>query len=688
MRGSRFPGFSPGSPGSPGRRTVLRAGAAGAAATVAGPLLTASASQEAARGGGSGLQRAFEDAAARHGVPVSVLLAVSHAQSRWDGHGGAASVAGGYGPMHLTDAAHALATSAARPHGDVAALRGDTARPRAGRRAGGVTAAASTADAVGTADVVGTVGTVDAPSFQTLRRAASLTGLAPGDLRTSTAANVQGGAALLAQAQRELGRPLSEDPADWFGAVAAYAHTDSRRAAEVFAHDVYAVMATGAERVTDEGHRVVLTPTPTPTSESLTSLTAAAAEAGDRDRDPNVEAPRSVSCEWIPAPYEDLGDGDYGNHDKADRPYSQSIDYIVIHDTEATWETTLELVQDPTYVSWHYSLRSSDGHIAQHLATKDVGWHAGNWFVNAKSIGLEHEGFLTEPDAWYTEAMYRASARLVRYLADRFGIPLDRHHVLGHDQVQGPVTSSISGMHTDPGPYWDWQHYFELLGAPFDRSEGTGRGLVTIAPDYDTNTPEFDGCDTDSGACEPHGSAAIRLHAAPDQDAALVRDIGTHPDSDGESTSGVNDVGARATAGQQFAAAGREGEWTAIWYLGQQAWFHDPPGAGRAAVRAPGEVVTGKPGADTIPVYGRAYPEASAYPEGVPVQSVSPLVYEIPAGQEYAVGLRTASEYYYAVTYDTATGHQVVRGEDYVQIQLGHRVAYVRAADVEIRRAR
>ena len=87
-------------------------------------------------------------------------------------------------------------------------------------------------------------------------------------------------------------------------------------------------------------------------------------------------------------------------------------------------------------MSWHYTLRSVDGHIAQHVKAKDVGWHAGNWYVNAKSIGLEHEGFAAQ-GAWYTEAMYRTSAKLVRYLALRLGIPLDRQHIIGHDNVPG-----------------------------------------------------------------------------------------------------------------------------------------------------------------------------------------------------------------------------------------------------------
>jgi hypothetical protein len=658
------------------RRTVLRTATASAAAAAAAPPLLLTASEASASATpevtSRRLQAAFADAAERFGVPLSVLLSVSYLASRWDGHGGAASVTGGYGPMHLTDAHTALtraaeaASYAATHHvSNAEDPRGDTSRPLHRRSPRAVPERSELP-----------------PSLQTLDRAAELTGLDPEALRTSDAANIQGGAALLADAQRALGQPLSDDPAQWYGAVAAFSGAPTRRAAEVFADDVYAVINAGEARTTAGGERVVLEPL------AVTPRTATADGLGlpRAARDPEVEAPDSVSCEWLPAPYEDLGDGDYGNHDKANRPDSQAIDYIVIHDTEATWQTTLDLVQDPTYVSWHYSLRSSDGHIAQHLRTKDVGWHAGNWYVNAKSIGLEHEGFLIEPDAWYTEAMYRASSRLVRYLCRRFDIPLDRHHIIGHDQVQGPVTSNIPGMHTDPGPYWDWVHYFELLGAPFEATAGQRARIVTIAPDYDTNTPPFVNCGATGNDCAPHGSSAVRLHTAPSHDAPLVRDIGTRPDSDGEATQGVNDVSARASAGTQFAVADREGDWIAIWFLGQKAWFHSPRSR-PAAVGSKGRVVTGKAGASTIPVYGRAYPEAGEYPSGIPAQTVSPLVYEIPADQEYVLGLRTPSEYYWAVSYDPdAEQGRVVRGERYYQIQLGHRIGFVRAADVEVRR--
>ncbi|MBT2445403.1 N-acetylmuramoyl-L-alanine amidase [Streptomyces sp. ISL-36] len=636
-----------------------------ASAALLFPLLAIGPSATAEPVEAGALQQQFAAAAARQGVPQSVLLAVSYLQSRWDAHGGAPSVTGGYGPMHLTDAVTALAEAPHHSHGEEDA-RGDDSR---------------TSRVVEEQEVAPPTAAQLPARLKTLVRAAELSGIPAEELRTSTAANIEGGAALLAAAQRESGRPLSADPADWYGAVARYSGADDTATAATFANDVYDVIRGGETRTTDSGQVVTLPPQAdiAPATGQVESLGLRTADAG------RTECPRTVACEWIPAPYEEFGDGDYGNHDKANRPASQSIDYIVVHDTEATWDVTLKLVQDPTYVSWQYSLRSSDGHIAQHLPLKDVGWHAGNWFVNAKSVGLEHEGFLTAPDSWYTEAMYRTSARLVRHLAQRYDIPLDRQHILGHDNVPGTVTSTIRGMHTDPGPYWDWAHYFQLLGRPFTPSAGPDAGVVTIRPDYTAHQPVYTGCVKAGQACAPHGSGAVRLHTEPSAEAPLVKDVGLRPGGQ-DSTTGVNDTGARASTGQQYAVAERRGDWTAIWYLGQKAWFHNPK-ARPTAVNARGLVLTPKDGAAEIPVYGRAYPEASAYPAGVPVQAVSPLPYKLLAGQRYVVGDRTPGEYYFAPVFDT-TGHTVVRGqEEYYEIQFGHRVAFVKAADVRVSRA-
>ncbi|MEV7422717.1 peptidoglycan recognition family protein [Streptomyces sp. NPDC091212] len=645
------------------RGRALRAGGVVASAALLLPLVSATPSATAQQPGPGFLQGEFTAAAARYRVPESVLLGVAYLQSRWDTHSGAPSVTGGYGPMHLTDARTALAE--APHHSDPSEdARGDSSRP----------ARTVTGAALPTASAL-------PARLRTLDRAAELTGLSAKELRQSPAANVRGGAALLASAQRELGEPLSADPADWYGAVARFSGADDSATASAYAQDVYEVIRTGERRTTDSGQRVTLRAVPrvAPDTSQMGRLGLRAGNAA------GTECPKSVSCTWLPAPYEEFGEGDYGNHDLADRPASQSVDYIVIHDTEGSWDTTLKLIQDPEYVSWHYTLRSSDGLIAQHVRTKDVAWHAGNWYVNAKSVGLEHEGFLAAPDAWYTEAMYRTSARLVTYLSKKYSIPLDRRHILGHDTVPGTTTATIPGMHTDPGPYWDWAHYFELLGKPFRATAGADADVVTIRPDYAANQPPYTGCEKPGQACAPHGSAAVRLHTAPDEDAPLVKDVGLRPGGD-DSTIDVNDVGARATTGQQYAVAGRAGDWTAIWYLGQQAWFHNPRG-GPTAVGATARVLTPRKGLTGIPVYGRAYPEAAAYPAGVPVQTVSAFPYKLLAGQRYVVGGSGPGEYYYAPTFDTS-GHRVVRGEErYYEIQFGHRIAYVKASDVEVRPA-
>jgi N-acetyl-anhydromuramyl-L-alanine amidase AmpD len=650
--------------GPPHLRTALAAGVAAALL----PVLTVS--QPAGAAGPQGpvhLQQAFSDAGHRYHVPSSVLLAVAYMESRWDTHAGRPSVSGGYGPMHLTDARAALAGSRTAPVAE-SDPRGDTARPMKAAAAPRAAALPRTAELP--------------PALRTAVRAAGLAGLPEDEVRTDPVANVAAGAALLAADQKALGRPLSDDPADWYGAVARYAGSNEPAAAGSFADDVFSTLRAGRSRTTDGGGRVTLAAQPGLEPRP----TQVAAVRGPAARDAKTECPPTVSCSWVPAPYEQYGPdpGDYGNHDIADRPKDSSVDTIVIHDTEETWDDTLGLVQDPRYLGWHYTVRSSDGAIAQHMATKDVGWHAGNWYVNSKSIGIENEGFLADPDAWFTESMYESSARLVRYLTNRYHIPVDRRHIIGHDNVPGTTPSTVAGMHTDPGPYWDWAHYFQLIGAPLHATAGRNAGVVTIDPSYRDNKPALTGCVTAGAPCAAHGSSALELRTAPSSSAPLVKDIGLHPS--GDTTEDVNDTGARASTGQQYAVAGRQDGWTAIWYLGQKAWFHDPR-TSPASLPARGTVVTPRPGLASIPVYGRAYPEASAYPAGVPVQAQTPLQYTLPAGQSYVAGGRVPGEYFYSTAFDTS-GQAWVKGtEQYYEIQFGERVAFVKAADVTVRRA-
>ncbi|GGP77765.1 N-acetylmuramoyl-L-alanine amidase [Saccharothrix coeruleofusca] len=603
-------------------------------------------------------QDEYTAAAREFGVPVSVLLGVSYLQSRWDGNAGEPSRAGGYGPMHLTDGAR---LRQGEHHDGEEDPRGDTARPLSPRQS--------------------TPTTTVPDSLRTIDRAAELTGVPLERLRSDRRQNIRGGAALLARYQRELGAPASE-PGAWYGAVARYSGAEDVTTARQFADDVFDVIRSGATRTTDSGTTVTL-----PADAGVRPAVEQVDRLGLRPPEPGAECPARLGCEWLPAPYEHYDPSDpgaYGNHDQARRPRDLDIRYIVVHDTEATYDRTLDLVRDPTYVSWQYTIRSSDGHVAQHVKAEDVAWHAGNWYVNAHSIGIEHEGFAAQ-GTWYTESMYRSSSRLVRYLAQRYGVPLDRAHIIGHDNVPGTVPSTVRGMHWDPGPYWDWAHYFDLLGAPLRGVGGSRSASVLIKPDFATNRPAMTGCDSARPAdpCPARGSTSVFLHTEPSEDSPLVPDIGLRPDGSA-STRQVSDIGGRVDTGQRFAVAERRGEWTAIWYLGGKAWLRNPPSA-PTAVGSGGWLVTPKRGLPQVSVYGRAYPEEAAYEgTGVPYQAVTPLQYALPAGQFYAVGdLRPPTAYYFAQTWEGP--RVVVRGDQrYYEIQFGHRVAFVKASEVDL----
>lgn len=590
-------------------------------------------------------EAAFAAAAARYGVPQTVLEAVSYSQSRWEARAGH-STTGGYGPMHLVDGA--LRTADQRGKDDAAVQPGEGS----------------------------------------LQQAARLTGLGEAALKSDAATNIAGGAALIAATQRRLGLPtgVNTDPGQWYAAVAQQSGSRLESSARTFADDTYAVLTSGAARTTDDGQRMSLEPTRT--SPQVNQL-AALHLARPSKNDPRVECPNGLSCEWVGAPYVDLGNGDYGNHDLANRPTSPKVTGILIHNTEASYERTLGLVLDPTYVSWHYTLRSSDGHIAQHVATKNVAWHAGNWYINGHSIGLEHEGWAGAGATWFSEPMYRSSARLVRYLAKEYDIPMDRQHIYGHDQVPGILPANVKGMHWDPGPYWNWEHYFQLLGAPLStRAKGTPTGIVRILPGFAHNPNPVTSCDVDGApvTCTTNATNFVYLHQAPSADSPLIRDIGLHPDGSA-STTAAADIGARAAAGVEYAVADRQGDWTAIWFNGEKGWFHNPASAPKA-INVQGSLVVPKAGLAAAPVYGRAYPEASAYPAGIPVQTVAPLQYVFAADQRYVVGdLNPPTDYYRASTFslDTPNDHIDVVGQDrYIQISLGHRFAFVRAADVDV----
>jgi len=366
--------------------------------------------------------------------------------------------------------------------------------------------------------------------------------------------------------------------------------------------------------------------------------------------------------------------GDYGNYDLANRPADGlSIRFIVVHDTEVAYDPTIAEFQNPlAYVSAHYVTRSSDGLITQMVPTHDVAWQAGNWWINTHSVGIENEGFALDA-SYFTNRLYHSLARLTRYTAERYGIPLDREHIIGHDQVPGPTAGFQAGMHWDPGTFFDWAHFMALVGAPITPAAGDGTGrVVTIDPNFATNTPPVSACDAGSEHPLPAQPANfVYLHTAPSDDAPLVQD----PFLAGMGATCAQNWGDKAVTGQSFAVAGRQGDWIAIWYGGRKAWFEDPAGAS-TAIPGGGTLIAPKAGLASIPVYGRAYPSSV---------STATLGYTIPAGQTYVASDLVSADYYNATTYNAPQTYSVIKSDEkFYEISFNHRVAFVRATDVDV----
>jgi len=419
----------------------------------------------------------------------------------------------------------------------------------------------------------------------------------------------------------------------------------------------------------------------------------------DKTPDPTMPAdadcPPDVDCEVIPAAYavSNPKTGSYGNYDIANRPDDgMDIRYIVIHDTDATYDLTLKIFQNPANLAAaHYVVRSSDGHVVKMISPKHVAWHAGNWFYNMHSIGIEHIGFAGEGYAWYSEEMYQASAKLVRFLAKRYNIPLDRAHIFGHEEVPGGSQARQRSMHWDPGPYWNWERYMQLLNAPDGDAPKPGTdvddgapGAIAIAPPFADNKPATTYCfgPNEASDCRPElwtSANFLYLHTQPDERSPFI----VNQYLSGVVDDRVYNWGNKAATGRIYYRSERQGNWDAIFFGGIKAWIYNPQGMNTR--RAVATLITPRSGLASAPVYGFGYPDAAAYQPPTTPQTIE-KIYDMAAGQRYIATGRFTADYYWAKEFspsgDTSKNVRVKDATEYYSLEWNHRVALVKAADV------
>jgi hypothetical protein len=167
--------------------------------------------------------------------------------------------------------------------------------------------------------------------------------------------------------------------------------------------------------------------------------------------------------------------------------HRSDVRLVVVHVSEGSFGGTVRWFQNRrAHASAHYVV-GRDGEIAHMVPDDQEAWHAGNGFVNLHSIGIEHEGY-TNVDGTLTDAEYRASARLVAGVLRRYGLPADRRHLIGHNEVPDPFHRGRFGgwaHHTDPGSYWDWPRYLSYV-----RAYRAGR--VPPPPRLDVSLPRLE----------------------------------------------------------------------------------------------------------------------------------------------------------------------------------------------------
>jgi N-acetylmuramoyl-L-alanine amidase len=119
-----------------------------------------------------------------------------------------------------------------------------------------------------------------------------------------------------------------------------------------------------------------------------------------------------VAIQWrgpVPSSNYDIGRG--GNR----------VELIVDHWTVVMLEAAVRRFTNPASIlSAHYII-GRDGRIVQLVSEDDTAFHAGNYSVNQRSIGIEHEAGPAMPP---TDALYAASVRLHVEIASRHGLDL------------------------------------------------------------------------------------------------------------------------------------------------------------------------------------------------------------------------------------------------------------------------
>ncbi len=273
---------------------------------------------------------------------------------------------------------------------------------------------------------------VDNGYERTLPDAAQLLAMEAQILKDDARQNIRGAAALLAG---YAGNDRAEfELADWFDAAARFSALGDGELEAMQARRYFEVLRSGSTSTTLWGERLAL--------EAHPELEFPAAPEPGRSWDYPPAIPNYTPCNHADGRNHVIDT--WVNHWIGVGTYAGAIAWF--HNCDAQ-------------VSAHFVIRNWDGEITQVVHLADTAWHCGAYgypYNNSRSIGVEHEATVDDPDQWNSQPMLEASTLMAHVLCTEYDIPLLRAlpGIQGHNDMPGTATQCPGNL-----PWDTWMAY-------------------------------------------------------------------------------------------------------------------------------------------------------------------------------------------------------------------------------------
>jgi len=353
----------------------------------------------------------LEEAAARHDVPLVLLVTLGYFGSHFENRGDAPTIEGGFGVMALRDNNWMGANS--------------------------------------------------------LGEGADLVKIPKGLLKVHARGNINAAAAVLSAYAHQMGIDRSLGLEAWVGPVIKYAGLDEENS-RFFAAEIYEKLLTGLDWTNNSGERFYFPPQEigavdlsdlfpregavAPGSQLSDGSVGLDASAGGNSSGYGLMSTDYGPAIWDPAPTCNYSTSQYNKTT------------VVMHTIQGTAAGARSWMKNcSSNVTSHY-VTSEAGGVWQMVREVYTAWHVG--CANSYCLGVENEGYAESSS--HPKALYDAAGLLTRDMCNSWGITKTRRYcppgIMGHLDINNCV---CGGSHWDPGGGWDWSYFMGVVaGAP------------------------------------------------------------------------------------------------------------------------------------------------------------------------------------------------------------------------------